>query len=290
MSETQMREPQTTLNRVPVVTTPPLTLPGGRVLANINAIAAIAFRDFLKLLRDPARIVSTFVFPLVFIGILGGSLQANIGANAGFNFLVFTFTGVLAQTIYNSTALGVISLMEDRENDFSQEIFVSPISRYSIIFGKILGETLVALPQGAAILAFAFIIGIAINLQQLAALALVSFIVALSGGAFGVVMLSVSSNRRAAEQIFPFILLPQFFLAGIFAPIRILPFYLEILSRLSPLRYAVDLTRNFFYWGTPEYNAVVLDGPLYNIAILALMFVVFMVIGTFLFVRSERNR
>src|SRR5437867_1584282 len=80
------------------------------VAANANAIAAIAYRDFLKLLRDPARIVSTFIFPLVFIGILGGSLQANLGESIGFNLLVFTFTGVLAQTVYQSTALGMISL------------------------------------------------------------------------------------------------------------------------------------------------------------------------------------
>ncbi len=255
-----------------------------------NAILAIAYRDFLKLLRDPARIVSSFVFPMIFIGILGNSLQANIGSAASYNILVFTFTGVLAQTVYQSTALGVISLMEDRENDFSQEIFVSPISRYSIIFGKIFGETLVALPQGAAILIFAFVIGVPLGWAQVGGMLLVGFVTALYGGAFGVMLLSLASSRRAADQIFPFLLLPQFFTAGIFAPIKVLPFYLEILSRLSPLRYAVDLTRGIFYLGQPEYESVVLTTPLANVAILGGSFALFMVIGTFLFVRSERNR
>ncbi|HEX7588676.1 MAG TPA: ABC transporter permease [Anaerolineae bacterium] len=255
-----------------------------------NAIFAIAYRDFLKLLRDPARIVSSFVFPMIFIGILGNSMQANLGNVAGYNILVFTFTGVLAQTVYQSTALGVISLMEDRENDFSQEIFVSPISRYSIIFGKILGETMVALPQGIAIIIFAFVIGVPLGLAQVGGLLLVGFVTALYGGAFGVMLLSMASSRRAADQIFPFLLLPQFFTAGIFAPIKVLPFYLEILSRLSPLRYAVDLTRGIFYLGQPEYESVVLTTPLANMAILGGSFVLFMAIGTFLFVRSERNR
>ena len=255
-----------------------------------NAIAAIAYRDFLKLLRDRARIVSSFIFPMVFIGILGNSLQANLGSAAGYNILVFTFTGVLAQTVYQSTAQGVISLMEDRENDFSQEIFVSPISRYSIIFGKILGETLVALPQGMAILVFAFVISVPLSGAQIGEMLLVGFITALYGGAFGVILLSLASSRRAADQIFPFLLLPQYFTAGIFAPIKVLPFYLEILSRLSPLRYAVDLTRGIYYLGQPEYNAVVLASPLANLAILGASFALFMVIGTFLFVRSERNR
>ncbi len=255
-----------------------------------NAIIAIAYRDLLKLLRDPARMISTFIFPLVFIGILGNSMQANLGDVTGYNILVFTFTGVLAQTVNQSTTMGIISLMDDRENDFSQEIFVSPISRYSIIFGKILGETWVALPQGAAILVFALIIGVPLSWGQVAGLALVGFVSALYGGAFGVMLLSLVTSRRAAEQIFPFLMLPQFFTAGIFAPIKVLPPYLEILSLLSPLRYVVDLTRAVFYLGQSEYDRIVLMSPLVNLGVIAVTFAVFLMIGTFLFVRSERNR
>ena len=262
----------------------------GAVWREANAIGAIAYRDFLKLLRDRARIVSSFIFPMIFIGILGTSLQSSLGKLAGYDILVFTFTGVLAQTVYQSTAQGVISLMEDRENDFSQEIFVSPVSRYSIVFGKILGETLVALPQGMAILGFGLVIGVPVCAGQIGAMLVVGFVTALYGGAFGVLMLSLATSRRAADQIFPFLLLPQFFTAGIFAPIKSLPIYLEILSRLSPLRYAVDLTRGLYYAGRPEYDAVVLASPWVNLAFLGASFALFMVIGTFLFVRSERNR
>jgi ABC-2 type transport system permease protein len=257
---------------------------------NLNAIAAIAYRDFLKLLRDPGRIAATFVFPLVFIGILGGSLQANIGQNAGFNFLVFVFTGILAQTLFQSSVLGVISLSEDRENDFSQEIFVSPISRYSIVFGKILGETLVALPQGLAILIFAVVLSIPFSSVQLVELIVTGFLIALYGGAFGIALLGLVPGRRAAQQIFPFILVPQYFTAGILAPIKVLPLPLEIISLLSPMRYAVDLVRGIFYAGSPEYDLVVLAPPLVNAIVLTLSFVLFMLIGTVLFVRAERNR
>lgn len=255
-----------------------------------NAILALAARDFLKLLRDPARMVSTFVFPLIFIGVLGTSMQANLGSAAGYNILVFTFTGVFAQTVYQSTTAGIVSLIDDRENDFSQEMFVSPISRYSIILGKILGETLVAFPQGVAIFLFALVIGVPLSWAQVGGLAVVGFISALYGGAFGVMLLSLVTNRRAADQIFTFLLLPQYFTAGIFAPIKVLPLYLEILSLLSPLRYAVDLARGIFYWGQPEYGRIVLAAPLVNLGVIGVTLVVFIVIGTFLFVRSERNR
>ena len=260
------------------------------VFREISPMLALAHRDLVKLLRDRARLVSTLIFPFIFIGALGGALQSNFGNIAGYDFLVFTFTGVLAQTMFQTTALGLISLIEDRENDFSQEIFISPISRYTIIFGKIIGETLVAIPQGLAVLLFGLVIQVPISSQQAVALLVGALVVAIFGGAFGVMVLANLRSQRAANQIFPFIMLPQFFLAGVFSPIQVLPWYLEILSKLSPMRYAVDFGRGLYYAGTPEYDKVVLLDPLTNFLIMGAAFLVFMVAGTVMFVRAERNR
>lgn len=255
-----------------------------------NAITVIAYRDLLKFLRDPPRLVSTFIFPLIFIGILGGSFQASLGKQVDFNFLAFTFTGILAQTLFQSSAMGLISLIEDRENDFSQEIFVAPISRYSIIIGKIFGESFVSMAQGVGILLFAVVIGIPISLTQFLILLPVCLIVCFFGGAFGVIIMSNLNSQRAANQIFPFIMLPQFFLAGVFSPLNNLPWFLDLLSRISPMRYAVDLIRAVFYSGSPEYNLVVIDSASINFIIIAVLFGLFLVAGTFLFVRREQNR
>ncbi len=256
----------------------------------MSAVLTIAQRDLNKLLRDRARLLSTFIFPFVFLAALGGTMQANLGNSLGYDFLTYTFTGVLAQTLFQSAAMGLISVIEDRENDFSQEIFIAPVSRYAIVAGKLLGETLVALPQGLAVVAFAALLGVSISVGQLLALALVSVAVCLFGGAFGLMVLSNLSSQRAAQQVFPFILLPQFFLAGIFNPILVLPWYLDILSHLSPLRYAVDLTRNVFYLGQPEYGRAVLNSLAFNATIMSIAFGFFVVAGTWLFVRAERNR
>lgn len=256
----------------------------------LSNVLAIAFRDFYKFMRDPTRIVATLIFPLIFIGILGGSLDSNLGEAAGYSFLLFVFTGVYAQTLFQSAALGVISLIEDRENDFSQEIFVSPASRYAIIIGKILGETLVALAQGVAILIFGLLIGVTYTFWQFVGLWLAGGVVCFFGGAFGVVVLANINSQRAANQIFPFIMLPQFFLSGSFTPIAKLPWYLDFLSKISPMRYAVDLTRAVYYRGQPDASQVVLASGETNLLITAALFVLFLVVGTAIFVRSERNR
>jgi ABC-2 type transport system permease protein len=259
-------------------------------MSEIGPVMAIAQRDLMKLLRDRPRLITTLVSPLLLVGVLGGSLQANLGRSVGFNFLAITFTGVLGMTLFQSSAQGVISLINDRENDFSQEMFVSPVSRYSIIFGKILGESLVALPQGAAILVFAFIIGVRASAVQVGGVVLASLLICLLGGAFGVLVLSNLSGEQMAGQVFTFVMLPQYFLAGVFYPIKHLPPYLAVLSDISPMRWAVDFLRGAFYAGRPEAAETVLDPAPLDLAVMAAMFLVFLVIGTALFVRSERNR
>lgn len=260
----------------------------------LHAILTIALRDFTKLLRDRVRLIVSFIFPIIFIGALGTSLQSNLGRFISFNFLTFTFTGVFAQTLFQSTAAGIISLIQDRETDFSQEMFVSPISRYSIIIGKILGESLVSLVQAVGVLLFGLFLSIFYTLDitffQLA-MAIPAVIAAcLLGGAFGILVMAALGNQRSANQLFPFVIFPQFFLAGVFNPIRELPLPLFILSRAVPMTYAVDFFRGLYYWGHKDYNQVVLYHPLFNLAVITVMFGVMISLGTFLFVRNERNR
>jgi len=257
---------------------------------NINAIFTIAQRDFTKFLRDRMRIIATFIFPFLFIGVLGSSLQSNLSAEAGYNFMSFMFTGVLGQVLFQSTASGIISLIEDRKNDFSQELFVSPVSRYTIIIGKIVGETMVSLAQGLGVVAFALIIGVPLSPQQFINLAPFVLIAAFFGGAFGVLVLANLNSERSANQVFPFIIFPQFFFAGVFAPIKNLPPLLHILSLISPMRYAVDLIRGIYFLGTSEYDKVVLFPPYINLLIIFVSSLVFLILGTIIFVNNERNK
>jgi ABC-2 type transport system permease protein len=255
----------------------------------LSAIVALAYRDLMKLIRDPIRLVTSLIFPVIFIGILGGSFQSGFGSMIDYDFMHFVFVGVLAQTLFQSSALGIISLIEDRQNDFIQEVFVSPISRYTIVIGKIIGESLVSLIQGIAILGFGVVIGIPFDISIVLSLVVVSVIVCVFGGSFGILVLSNLKSQRIANQIFPFIMLPQIFLSGVFTPIGDLPIVLDVLSRLSPMRYAVDLARGIYYAGKTEYDSVVLVEPTVNLIIIFGLFSTFVILGTWLFVRNERK-
>ena len=255
-----------------------------------SAALAIAQRDFTKLFRDRARIFADVLVPVLVFAVLGAMLNFSFGHAIGYDFLFYVVAGVFAQSLWQSAALGMIFLLEDRENDFSQEIFVSPVSRYTIVLGKILGESLVALPQGLAALGLLLLLGLRLDLAHLAALAGATILIALSGGTFGLFVLGFISSRRVASQLFGFVMIPQYFLAGVFNPLENLPSWLDAISHLAPMRYAVDLARSIFYAGRPEAAQTVRDGFAIDVAVTAAIVAILLPLGTFLFVRAERNR
>lgn len=259
------------------------------IVNELNAIITIAFRDIKKLLRSKTRIIVSLIFPLTFIGILGNSLNSNLGDGVEYNLLVFTFTGVIGQTIFQSTASGIVSLIEDRQNNFAQELFVAPISRFSLLIGKIIGESAVSYLQVFGIMIIGGLLGIPITIIQVLSILVFSTLVAIFGGSFGILVLGSFLEQKTANQFFPFVLFPQIFLAGVFAPINELPFFLSIVTRIVPMTYAVDFTRHIYYYNSVDKDLIVINSLLYNVLIILAMSAVFLTIGTIVFNRRQRN-
>src|SRR6185312_16046655 len=219
-------------------------------------------------------------FPVLLIGGLGAILQPTVGRVTGLNAVTLAFTGVLAASLFQSAAAGMISIVEDRENDFSRELFVTPVSRL----------TLVALAQGACIVGFAVAFGVRMSPAQLALLAGPCLACCLLGGAFGLATVAALPNQRSAMQIFQFLIIPQYVLGGVRVPLRGTAFYLVVAAHLMPMRYVVELTSDAFYAGTPGYREVVSGRPAVDAAVTATAFVVFMVTGAAVFGYRERTR
>ena len=78
-------------------------------------------------------------------------------------------------------------------------------------------------------LAFGLIVGVPLTIAQFIMLLPVVIIGGLLGGAFGVLVLANFPSERSANQLFPFLIFPQYFLAGVFSPVKKLPFVLDIL-------------------------------------------------------------
>lgn len=256
----------------------------------LAGLAAIAQRDVTKLLRDRPRLAVNLAFPVLLIAGLGSLLQPTVGRVTGLDAVTLAFTGVLPATLFQSAAAGMISIVEDRENDFSRELFVTPVSRLTLVSGKVAGETLVALFQGGCVLVFGLAFGVRVSAAQLAALAATGLAACLLGGAFGLATIAALPSQRSAMQIFQFLIIPQYVLGGVLVPLRGVSPTLNAVAWAMPLRYAVEEARAAFYAGQPGYRKVVSGGPALDAAVMAGLFAVLLVAGALVFDYRERTR
>jgi ABC-2 type transport system permease protein len=273
--------------------TPPAVATAGprsALAREVNATFAIAWREILRAVKSPGSLAFMVIFPVIFMGILGGSISQNLGSALPFAYLPFMLIGMIANTMYQGTITGVTNLIEERENDFTAELFVAPISRYAVLLGKIIGSGIASLVSLVGIIAMIFVMQIPMDFGDLLRVIALSPILALAGGALGVLFIGFVQDPKVAGIGVALLVFPQMFLAGALIPIGNSSGILGILAKLMPMTYSIDLARNIFYAGKPEYAAAVLHPAWLDLAVTVGLFVAFTVVGTILFVRSDRNR
>ncbi|MEG0774211.1 hypothetical protein [Clostridium sp.] len=86
------------------------------------------------------------------------------------------------------------------------------------------------------------------------------------------------------------IVMPQMFFSGTIIPIAHSTGIIEILAKLMTLTYLDDLAWGVFYTGHSVYELFVLHHPIFNITVITAFFLVFSIMGTIMFTKSEQNR
>jgi hypothetical protein len=72
---------------------------------------------------------------------------------------------------------------------------------------------------------------------------MVMFLLAISLTGFGVVVAARMRSMEGFPIIMNFILLPMFFLSGAMFPLQNLPKWMQVLTKINPMSYAVDAVR-----------------------------------------------
>ncbi len=261
-----------------------------RFLRELNAVVTIAARDIRLLFKSPGMIIMSLAMPLVMMGMLGGSLAQNMAGGLGFNYGPFMMVGMLVNMLFMTTTSGIASLVEDRFSDFTQEMMISPVSRYSIVIGKIAGSSVGAIISMLGTLIVGLAMGITLPVGQMLAILALSPLMCLSAGALAMIVIGLIKSNRIANLAVMLITMPQMFLSGAIIPITNSSGVLLVLSRMMPMTYCLDLVRAVVYAGTPEYSSVVLFNPAVTLVAIIAITVVCLVVGTFFFARSEKNR
>ncbi|GMQ56256.1 ABC transporter permease [Vallitalea sediminicola] len=256
----------------------------------INAIITIAIRDITLALRSPGSIIMSLAMPLIMMGMLGGSLAQNMTEGLDFDYNKFMMVGMMVNMLFMVTTTGMMSLVEDHTTDFTQEMLVSPVSRYAIVIGKIFGSSFGAIVSMAGTLIVGIIMEITLSPGQLLMILILSPLMCLSGGALAMIVIGLIKSNKTANIAVMLIIMPQMFLSGAIIPINNSSGILYVLSHAMPMTYCLDLVRAVVYAGTSEYASVVLFNPVVNFIAITALTVICLFIGTFFFARSEKSR
>ncbi|MDR2810031.1 MAG: ABC transporter permease [Tannerellaceae bacterium] len=255
-----------------------------------NAVLTIVARDVLLALKSPAVLIISLAMPIVMMGMLGGSLAQNMAGGLDFNYGKFMLVGMLVSMLFQFTITGLVSLINDRGTDFTQEMMISPISRYSIVIGKIFGSSFGGILSMIGTLIVGLAMGITLSPWQFLLILALSPLMCLSAGAMAMLLMGFIKNNKTANMVTMVLAMTQIFLSGAIIPITNSHGILLVLNRLMPMTYCLDLARAVVYAGTPEYGSVVLFNPVVNCIAIVALTLVCLVVGTYFFVRSEKNR
>jgi len=261
-----------------------------RILREVNTVVAVMAREITVFFKSPGAIIMSFVMPIMMMGMIGGNLLQNMAGGLGFGFEKFMLVGMLVNMLFMATCMGMSSLVDDHETDFNQEMLVSPVSRYSLVIGKIFGASFAAVSSMAGTLIVGFIMGITLSISQLLLILALSPLICLTGGAMSMILIGLIKSKKTANFATMLITMPQMFLSGAIIPINNSTGVLMVLSRIMPMTYCLDLARAVVYSGTAEYESVVMFNPIVNFAAIAILTVICLIVGTFFYAQSEKNR
>ena len=212
-------------------------------MINLTGIYVMWLRDMKLFFRSPSRIIGQFTMPVLLIVSLGFGFSTMVlpGMPKDMSYIKFLIPGMIAMsTLFTGTFMGM-AVLWDRQYGFLKEIMVAPVSRLSIVIGRMLGGSTTAIFQGAVIIAFSFIFGIEMTSVLSFVLAFVFMtLICLTFCSIGLSFASNMKDEQGFGLIMNFLVMPLLFFSGAFFPIQNLPSAVSWLTYIDPLTYGVD--------------------------------------------------
>lgn len=216
-------------------------------------------RDLLRFVRKPARVAMSLITPLIWMGMFGYGLQRStaIGVPVGYDsYLDFSAPGIIAMGMLFTSIFSGMSILFERQFGFLKEILVAPVKRLAFVLGKALGGMTTALIQGVTLLVIATLVFEVRFTQELGIVTgffLAILIMAMIGVSIvnlGIAIAAKVESHEVFMVLTNFLVMPMFFLSGALYPTKTLPFWLQAIIAVNPLRYGVDGLRWAIKGGT----------------------------------------
>lgn len=210
--------------------------------AGLSDAAAIFRREALRYRRDRAYWIGQIVFPLAAVAFFGSGLNDAVSLSTGARYDAHLATGILMLVVGSGAVGAGFTLIEDRERGFLRALLVAPVSRASIVLGKLAARLL------ASVLLVALLVGLLSLATPLRVFHAGAALLAVTGitTVFVALGVALAARLRRLESFRLFaalVTIPLYLLSGIFYEVSTLPAPMRVLAYANPLTYGVDLFR-----------------------------------------------
>jgi ABC-2 type transport system permease protein len=262
------------------------------ILRTISKTVIIWELELRKIRRDYTDLFIRAIQPILWLTIFGTAFShisqmympaLTILGSHGISYLAYITPGILVQSVLFISIFTGISLIWERDLGQLDRLLCSPIPRTAIVLGKSFTGGIRGLLLAATIFVIALIMGVNISFNPLH-LAAVAGIVFIFGIGFSSLSIGVSTLIKSRERIFGLVQLftmPLFFASSALYPTQIMPKWLQIISSLNPVTYAVDALRALMITGNFTHFVTDLEA-------LAISTVIFASFATAAFRKVER--
>ena len=246
----------------------------------LRGLFKLTWLELKIFIREPLGVFGTVGIPVVIFVVFGRMFGPRAGrgpADAPREFMSANLPILTSLLIATSAVLSLVAIIAIyREGGILRRLRATPLRPYTILTAHVLVKLLLT----AVTLALMVLAGRRF-FPVPAGVPLISFTLALlfstvSILSLGFLIASVVPTARFAQPIGTVIIYPMLALSGLFAPLDALPRTLQLVARALPLTYAVSLLRGI--WRGDGWSA-----HLGDVAVLTLMFAVFIAVSTRVF-------
>ncbi len=203
----------------------------------------IANRVIHQLVRDRRTMILIAVVPLVVMTLIGLSFPEGTVLDNIAPALLATMA------LFFSFLLTGISFLRERSQGTMERLMASPVSRLDVVVGYLFGFFIFALLQTLIVVLYTIYVLDVHYYGDLWQIFVFQIVIITAAVNLGIFISTFARNEFQMVQFIPLILFPQIFLSGVIWPVEQMPNYLQWLSKILPLTYAVDGLRDIMLAG-----------------------------------------
>ncbi len=162
------------------------------------------------------------------------------GSNIAYNGYAHSFGGMAIQFLLFAMANAGIEMLLERQRGLWKRLRSAPVSRLTLLAGKGVSGTLISLMILLVSFAFAIIVfGVRIH-GSIAGFLSIAIACSMMAAAFGLLVAAVGGTPATARGVTTLAVLMMVMLGGAWVPTFIFPAWLQQLTMIVPVRWAVD--------------------------------------------------